>query len=155
MTVYTFDVIDLGTGWMDIRNFFDKRISVWYSKWISTIRIAFFVECIRHSVKKSTRQIKNRKNPKRQQSIFLIMGITLQPLLLLTIINVLSFFIVILNQIYMFCEWWDFHCYFESNLHVLWMVRFKLATSLSRIPSSTTTLLHQLCLYYVFIPHVL
>jgi hypothetical protein len=29
-------------------------------------------------------------------------------------------------------------------------VRFELATSLSRIPSYTTTLLHQLCLYYDF-----
>jgi hypothetical protein len=47
-----------------------------------------------------------------------------------------------------------FHYYFESNLYVL-MVRFELATSLSRIPSYTTTLLHQLCLYYVSIPHVL
>jgi hypothetical protein len=31
------------------------------------------------------------------------------------------------------------------------MVRFELATSLSRIPFYTNTLLHQLCLYYVFI----
>jgi hypothetical protein len=43
-----------------------------------------------------------------------------------------------------------FHYYFESNLHVLWMVRFKPARSLSRIHSSTTTLLHQLCLYTTF-----
>jgi hypothetical protein len=31
------------------------------------------------------------------------------------------------------------------------MVGFELTTSLSRIPSYTTKLLHQLCLYYVFI----
>jgi hypothetical protein len=39
----------------------------------------------------------------------------------------------------------------QPNLHILWIVRFQLVTSLSRIPYSTTTLLHQLCLYYVFL----
>jgi hypothetical protein len=48
-----------------------------------------------------------------------------------------------------------FHYCFRSNLHILWMVRFRLTTSRSCIPSYTTTLLHQLCLYYVFISHVL
>jgi hypothetical protein len=70
------------------------------------------------------------------------------------------FFIIILNQFYIFCECcWVllfFHHYFESNLHILWMLlSFELTTSLSRILFSTTTLLHQLCLYYVFISHVL
>ena len=44
---------------------------------------------------------------------------------------------------------------FKSNLCVLRMVRFELATPRARITSSTTTILYQLCLYYIFIPRIL
>jgi hypothetical protein len=64
------------------------------------------------SAKKSNWQIKNRKNPKKQQNILKIMWTTLEPLPI-TIPITLSFFTIILNQIYMFCEWWD------SNSHPL------------------------------------
>jgi hypothetical protein len=90
----------------------------------------------KHSAKKSTRQINNRKKLKKQQNIFKITGTTLQPLPIITLLIALLFFTIILNQIYMFCEWWD------SN-----------SQTLSR--AYPPLLLHQLCLYYVFIPHVL
>jgi hypothetical protein len=54
-------------------------------------------------VSKSTRQIKNRKKSKKQQNIFLNYRKTLQPYPI-TILIALSFFTIILNQIYMFCE---------------------------------------------------
>jgi hypothetical protein len=88
---------------------------------------------------KALGKLRIEKTPKKRQNIFKIIGTTLQPLHIITIYIALSFFTIILNQIYMFCEWWN------SNSQ----------TSLSRIPSSTTTLLHQFCLYYVFNPHVL
>jgi hypothetical protein len=84
----------------------------------------------KHSAKKNTRQIKNQNFFKKNSKTFYPTYITL-PI-------ALSFFTITLNQIYIFCKWWD------SN-----------SQPLSRIPSYTTTLLHQLCLYYIFIPHVL
>jgi hypothetical protein len=66
-------------------------------------------------VSKSTRQIKNRKKLKKTAIFFKILGTTLQPYLSsITLPTALTFFTIILNEIYMF-----------------YMVRFELATSLA------------------------
>jgi hypothetical protein len=64
----------------------------------------FFAECFfsdtrqKHSAKKNTRQIKNRKNLKKQQNIFLNSRKN-SPILPITLSVALSFFTIILNQI--------------------------------------------------------
>jgi hypothetical protein len=52
----------------------------------------------KHSAKKNTRQIKNRKNKKKQQNIFLNSRKN-SPILPITLSVALSFFTIILNQI--------------------------------------------------------
>jgi hypothetical protein len=58
-------------------------------------------------VSKSTQQINNKKNKKISKHFFLkIIGTTLQPSTIpFTLPIALSFFTIILNQSYMFCEW--------------------------------------------------
>jgi hypothetical protein len=99
----------------------------------------------KHSTNKSTHQIKYRKKPQK------INYGNNSPTTTHYHINRLIIFTIIFNQTYMFCEWFNhpiIFCYYFKS-------RFELETSLTRILSSTTTLLHQLYLYYVFIPHVL
>jgi hypothetical protein len=58
----------------------------------------------KHSANKSTQQIKNRKNPKNSKT-FLKLWEQLSNHYPFTIPIALSVFTIILNQIYMFCEW--------------------------------------------------
>jgi hypothetical protein len=80
----------------------------------------------KNSTKKSTQQIKNRKTPWKNSKTFLKLWEQLS-----------NHYPLLYPSSYRFSLlFWT-----KFILYVLWMVRFELATSLSRIPSSTTTLL--------------
>jgi hypothetical protein len=61
----------------------------------------------KHSTNKNTRQIKNHKKPQKIAKHFFNYVNQLSNHYPITIIIALSFFTINLNQIYMFCEWWD------------------------------------------------
>jgi hypothetical protein len=86
----------------------------------------------KHSTKKNTRQIKNRKILKNSKTIFKILGITLQPYLLP----------YPLPYHFSLLFWIKFICFVNGEIR-------------THNLSLAHTLLYQLCLYYVFILHVL
>jgi hypothetical protein len=85
-----------------------QRVICWILFFGHSAKILPSVE--KHSAKKSTRQSKNHKKPKKTVKTFFKLWKQLSKHYSLYHTHSLTFFTIILNQsnqIYMFCEWWD------------------------------------------------